>query len=274
MSSWRCWRCPKRPSRRPAPSAGAITRLKPDARTLAEGADGPAPRSPSDGSVHRSGGGALVEELQARGGGDSRAPRHRIWWKLRAMSEATPQLSAQEMEELSALADGTLPAERRAAVEARVAASAELRRLLARQRRAVEAVRIAAMSPARIASRRGRPESGNPVPGAAEPGGSPTPCAGGRRRRSGGAARAGAQRRAGGAIGGRRRSVAAQPAPGPPPAPLDRSRTKLAVAVDGAAFPIFGSRTDGGLSANAGTGSTAGTPQSLPTRRATGRSAT
>ena len=59
------------------------------------------------------------------------------------MSETAPQLTAQEMEELSALADGTLPAEQRAAVEARVAASPELRRLLARQRRAVEAVQIA-----------------------------------------------------------------------------------------------------------------------------------
>ena len=41
------------------------------------------------------------------------------------------------MAELSALADGTLPAERRGEVEARVAASPELRELLERQRQAL-----------------------------------------------------------------------------------------------------------------------------------------
>jgi anti-sigma factor RsiW len=38
------------------------------------------------------------------------------------------------MAELSALADGTLPADRRAEVEARVAASPELQELVERQR--------------------------------------------------------------------------------------------------------------------------------------------
>jgi anti-sigma factor RsiW len=46
-------------------------------------------------------------------------------------------LSADEMAELAALADGTLPAERRGAVEERVAASPELQELLERQRRGV-----------------------------------------------------------------------------------------------------------------------------------------
>jgi anti-sigma factor RsiW len=41
------------------------------------------------------------------------------------------------MAELSALADGTLPADRRAEVEARVAASPELQELVERQRQAV-----------------------------------------------------------------------------------------------------------------------------------------
>lgn len=45
------------------------------------------------------------------------------------------------MADLCALADGTLPAGRRAAVEARVAASPELRELLERQRRAVAGTR-------------------------------------------------------------------------------------------------------------------------------------
>jgi anti-sigma factor RsiW len=60
------------------------------------------------------------------------------------MSDLTSSLTDEEMAELSALADGTLPVERRAAVEARVAASPELRALVARQRRALAASRAAA----------------------------------------------------------------------------------------------------------------------------------
>ena len=50
----------------------------------------------------------------------------------------------QEVVELAALADGTLPAERRAELEARVAASSELVELLAEQQRAVTLIRDAA----------------------------------------------------------------------------------------------------------------------------------
>jgi anti-sigma factor RsiW len=58
------------------------------------------------------------------------------------------QLSEREMAELSALADGTLPADRRAEVEARVAASPELQELLERQRQALVAMQaIAADEP-------------------------------------------------------------------------------------------------------------------------------
>jgi hypothetical protein len=49
--------------------------------------------------------------------------------------------SERELAELAALADGSLPAERRAAVEARVAASPRLQALLAEQRNALAAVR-------------------------------------------------------------------------------------------------------------------------------------
>lgn len=56
-------------------------------------------------------------------------------------------IDRDEMAELSALADGTLPAGRRAALEARVAARPELRELLARQRRAVAATRSLAREP-------------------------------------------------------------------------------------------------------------------------------
>jgi anti-sigma factor RsiW len=55
------------------------------------------------------------------------------------MSDALSSLSERELAELSAFADGTLPPERMAAVEARVAASAELRELVDRQRRSLSA---------------------------------------------------------------------------------------------------------------------------------------
>jgi anti-sigma factor RsiW len=57
-----------------------------------------------------------------------------------AVSDLPVQLTAEEMAELSALADGSLPPERRAEVEAQVAASPELQTLLERQRLAVRAM--------------------------------------------------------------------------------------------------------------------------------------
>jgi anti-sigma factor RsiW len=58
------------------------------------------------------------------------------------MGDVVSRLSDDELAELCALADGTLPAERRAAVEARVAASSELQELVRRQRVAVDAARL------------------------------------------------------------------------------------------------------------------------------------
>jgi anti-sigma factor RsiW len=63
------------------------------------------------------------------------------------MTDGASRLSETEMADLAALADGTLPLERRAAVEARVAASPELQELLARQRRAVVATQVLAEEP-------------------------------------------------------------------------------------------------------------------------------
>jgi anti-sigma factor RsiW len=64
------------------------------------------------------------------------------------MSDAASQLSERELADLCALADGSLPPERRAAVEAAVAASPELQELLERQRRALEATRSLEREPA------------------------------------------------------------------------------------------------------------------------------
>ena len=53
------------------------------------------------------------------------------------MSDPLSQLSERELAELAALADGTLPADRRPEVEARVSASPELQELLERQRQSL-----------------------------------------------------------------------------------------------------------------------------------------
>lgn len=61
-------------------------------------------------------------------------------------------LTDEQLADLARLADGTLPAERQAEVEARVAASPELSQMLARQAAAIEAVRTTAAigAPARL----------------------------------------------------------------------------------------------------------------------------
>jgi anti-sigma factor RsiW len=58
------------------------------------------------------------------------------------VSDGATQLSSEEMAELCALADGTLPDDRRAEIEARVTASPELQELLERQRSAVSAAQV------------------------------------------------------------------------------------------------------------------------------------
>ncbi len=156
------------------------------------------------------------------------------------MSDSAHGLNEQEIAELSALADGTLAADRIAAVEARVAASPELLELVERQRQALAATLTLSEEPLppslvegvealrsrddrrRAGARRLWPRvalvaglaaviavaaavvlSGGP--------GSPT------------VANAAA--------------LASEPPNGPPPPPLGSSSTKLAVDVEGVAFP-------------------------------------
>ena len=64
-----------------------------------------------------------------------------------AVSDVTSKLNNKEMADLCALADGTLPAHRRAEVEAWVAASPERQDLLERQRRSLVATRALASEP-------------------------------------------------------------------------------------------------------------------------------
>jgi anti-sigma factor RsiW len=63
------------------------------------------------------------------------------------MSDVASGLSNRDFAELCAFADGTLPAERQAAVEARVAADPQLQELVDRQRRSVAATRALADEP-------------------------------------------------------------------------------------------------------------------------------
>jgi hypothetical protein len=67
-----------------------------------------------------------------------------------------PELDDREIVELAALADGSLPPDRRAALEARVAASPELAGLLAEQERAISFARSAAVEVDAPASLRAR----------------------------------------------------------------------------------------------------------------------
>src|SRR5512133_4387101 len=75
----------------------------------------------------------------------------------------------EELAELAALADGSLPPERRAALEARVAASSELADRLAEQERAVTLTRTAAAEVEAPASLRARIDAERKVRSAPRP---------------------------------------------------------------------------------------------------------
>src|SRR5436309_10537786 len=78
------------------------------------------------------------------------------------MSDVESRLSEREIADLCALADGSLPAARRAKVEARVAADPELQAVVERQRHALAATAALAddqPSPALVASVRPRATS-------------------------------------------------------------------------------------------------------------------
>jgi anti-sigma factor RsiW len=158
-----------------------------------------------------------------------------------AMGDIGPELSTEEMAELSALADGTLPAERRAAVEARVSASPELQVLLERQRRAVAATSLLADDPVpqslrvgagerRRAQSAGRRRGWLLAPGLAASAALAAIAAVLVVTLTGGPA--------GPSVADAAR-FAALPPSNPAPARVEGSRTKLAVGVEGVTFPDF-----------------------------------
>jgi anti-sigma factor RsiW len=158
------------------------------------------------------------------------------------VSDLADRLSSEESAELCALADGTLPAERRAEVEARIAASPELQELLERQRRAVLATQTLAtedVPPSLQASVEARRRA-----------------LGSRRRRTrrlvprfalaGAAAVAAAVVAAVVLSGGPAAPtvadaarLAGKPPNGPAPPPFRNSTTKLALGVEGVVFPYL-----------------------------------
>jgi hypothetical protein len=151
------------------------------------------------------------------------------------------KLNAQEMAELVALADGTLPADRRGPLEARIAESPELQELLDRQRTAVAATRAAAAEPVpaslqatvegRVRGKEADRRRPRLVPGLA----------------LGGAVAAAAAVvlalvLTGGPSGptvADAARLASQPPSGPAPARLDDSKAKLTARVDDVVFPDF-----------------------------------
>jgi anti-sigma factor RsiW len=158
------------------------------------------------------------------------------------VSDVTAHLSTEEMADLCALADGTLPVDRRAEVEARVAASPELRELLDRQRQAVMATQAlssedvpeplrAAVEADRRARGSRRPRGRGFVPKLAL---------------AGAAVAAAAVVAAVVLSGGPGAPTVAdaaqlgtQPATAPAPPPAGTAGTRLALGVQGVAFPDF-----------------------------------
>jgi hypothetical protein len=166
------------------------------------------------------------------------------------MDDLASQLTEEQMAELSALADGTLPSERRPAVEAWVASSPELQQLLDRQRRSVAATQLAASEPmpdslrATVPPRRAqrkRRRAGRIAPRLAFGGAAVAAVAVALVVALGGGA---AEPTVADAAG-----LAMQPPTGPAPARYDGSRTELAADVQGLRFPdfqrVYGWRADG-----------------------------
>lgn len=152
-------------------------------------------------------------------------------------------LSEREMAELSAFADGTLPAERRAEVEARIAGSPELLELVERQRQAVVATStlsddtppaslVATVEALRSKRKRRRSRAGGFVPKLAFAGGLAA------------AAAVVAAVVLTGGPGGPTVADAARLASRPPnaaaPPPLGNGSDTLAAHVEGVAFPNLG----------------------------------
>src|SRR4051812_5970275 len=153
--------------------------------------------------------------------------------------EPTEGLSEEELADLARLADGTLPAERRAEVEARVAASPRLSGIVERQTAVLDAL-IATRdtgAPARLRARvERRPAPSRP-----------------RGWRRGGAIGAGAvvvlalvfplpAALSGAPSVADAAALAQKPPTGPPPAPVLRTPQLLRADVDGVPFPNYAAK--------------------------------
>jgi hypothetical protein len=144
------------------------------------------------------------------------------------------------MAELSALADGTLPADKRAEVEARVASSPELQELVERQRRAVIATRALATEEAPTSLRGAVEARRRALDSRRSRVGRRVPRLALAVALAGAAAVAAAVVLTGGpgapTVADAAR-LAIQSPTGPPPPPLGDDETKLAIDVEGVPFP-------------------------------------
>jgi anti-sigma factor RsiW len=155
------------------------------------------------------------------------------------VSDVASRLSAEEMADLCAFADGTLPADRRAEVEARVAASPGLLELVERQRQAVTATRALSAEPPpaslveraetlRSRHRARRSRARRLMPRVALAGGLAVVAVVAAVVLSGGP---------GGPTVADAARLASEPPTGPAPRPVGNGSTRLAVDVEGVAFP-------------------------------------
>jgi anti-sigma factor RsiW len=159
------------------------------------------------------------------------------------MGEPGSHLTEREMAELAALADGSLPAERRAHLEARLAESAELRKLLGRQLRALAATSALAEEPVPAPLRHaveGRVRGGERPPTAARWRFAPRVALGGAAAALAAVVITLAVVLSGGPSGpsvADAARLAAQEPTGPAPGHSPQSATQLTARMDGATFP-------------------------------------
>jgi anti-sigma factor RsiW len=158
------------------------------------------------------------------------------------VSDVASGLSTQELADLCALADGTLPADRRPEVEARVAGSPELQELLEQQRRAVQATRLLAADDVPASLQAAVEEQRRALGSSRSRGRRLVP----RLALAGAVAIAAAVVAAVVLSGGPgaptvadAARLATQPPTGPAPAPAGTAGTRLAVALEGISFPDF-----------------------------------
>lgn len=197
------------------------------------------------------------------------------------VTELGPEPDDRELADLCALADGSLPVERRAEVEARIAASPRLAAMLARQRRALAATALLADEPVPARLTASVEAAVAQAPGPARPAARRQWWRGRRlawRLSAGGALAAAiavalvltlSSGHAAPSVSAAAR-LALEPAAGPAPAELGTSHTELAADVQGLEFPNY-ARAFGWQASGVRHGRVGGRPATVVTYSKAGR---